>query len=623
MRRWLVFAAAPIAVGLSLFHLYTAYFGVLVALLQRSIHLMVVMFLVYLLYPLSERHKDHPLIIAADLLCAAASVVCIGYITFNYEYVINREGLASPVSPVEYWLGLLTFFFLLDAVRRAAGWPLATVTLTSILYAMAGSYMPGMLAHRGWSMSHLIAYLYFDQEGIFGIPLGISATYAALYILFGAFLNITGAGQFFIDLACSLAGKSHGGPAKIAVLSSAFFGSVSGTPVANVYGTGSFTIPMMIRLGYQRHFAGAVEAAASTGGALMPPVMGAAVFLMADITGIPYVNIAFAAIIPAVLYFLSVGLMVHFEAVRLGLTGLPDEEVPPLRQSLRNIHLIIPLVGLVYILVAGFTAFRAAFIAILLCIGVSFVRKETRLTPSGAWEALRKGGEDVILIATATASAGIIIGVVALTGFALRFTSLVLSLSEVTLIFPLVLTMAACLILGVGMPSAASYIIVAALAVPALIDLGVPTLAAHLFAYYFAVLANVTPPVCMAAYAAASVAGAPMLRTGVTASKLALTGFLVPYMFVYGPALLLKGGITEIIWSTLTALVGIFSLSASLEGWWLHRANMAERALLMGAAFSLIKPGLWTDGLGFTMFAIVLAWQLITRQKTHRAPVHT
>lgn len=622
MRRWLVFAAAPIAVGLSLFHLYTAYFGVLVALLQRSIHLTVVMFLIYLLYPLSQRHKDHPLVIAADLLCAAASVVCIGYIVYNFNYVVNREGLASPVSPAEYWLGVFTFLFLLDAVRRVTGWPLAAVTLAAILYALAGPYMPGMLAHRGWSMRHLVAYLYLDQEGIFGIPLGISATYAALYILFGAFLNVTGAGQFFIDLACSLAGKSHGGPAKIAVLSSAFFGSVSGTPVANVYGTGSFTIPMMIRLGYKRHFAGAVEAAASTGGALMPPVMGAAVFLMADITGIPYVNIAFSAIIPAVLYFLSVGLMVHYEAVRLGLAGLPDEEVPPLRQSLRNIHLIIPLVGLVYVLVAGFTAFRAAFIAILLSIGVSFFRKETRLTPRGTWEALQKGGQDVLLIATATAASGIIIGVVALTGFALRFTSLILSLSQVTLIFPLFLTMAACLILGVGMPSAASYIIVAALAVPALIDLGVSTLSAHLFAYYFAVLANVTPPVCMAAYAAASVANAPMLRTGVSASKLALTGFLVPFMFVYGPALLLKGEILEIAWSTLTALIGIFSLATSLEGWLLHRANLAERILLLAAALSLIQPGIWTDGLGFTMFGAALACQWLTKPKNLDSPAH-
>jgi len=614
MRKWMLLAAAPIAVGLSLFHLYTGYFGVLVALLQKSVHLQVVMALVFLLRPLSERHKDHPLVIAADLLLLAVSMVVFGYVTFQYEYIISREGLASPVSPTEYAFGVAAFLILLEAVRRCAGWPLSAVTGLALIYAMTGPYLPGILAHRGWSMHHLIAYLYLDQEGIFGLPLGISATYAALYILFGAFLGATGAGQFFIDLACSMAGKSRGGPAKIAVISSALFGSVSGTPVANVYGTGAFTIPMMVRLGYRPHFAGAVEATASTGGAFMPPVMGAAVFIMADIAGIPYATIAFSALIPAVLYFFAVGLMVHFEAVRAGLQGLPDKEVPPFRKSLRNLHLLIPLVGLVYALVAGYTAFWAAFVAIVLSAAVSFVRAETRLTWRKTWDALEKGGTDMLLIATATAAAGIIVGVVGLTGLPLRFTSLVLSYGEATLVLPLILTMVACLVLGVGMPAAAAYIIVASLAVPAIIDLGVPILAAHLFAYYFAVLANVTPPVAMAAFAGASVARAPMMRTAVTASKLALTGFLVPYLFVYGPSLLMTGNAATILWSSLTALCGVFTLSAALEGWLLGRANLLERALLIGAAFSLIKAGVWTDTIGFALFAAAFAWQLRYRK---------
>lgn len=610
MRKWMLLAAAPVAVGLSLFHLYTGYFGVLVALLQKSIHIQAVMALVFLMRPLSERHKDHPLVIATDLLLLVASMVAFGYVTFHYEYIISREGLASPVSASEYAMGVAAILLLLEAVRRCAGWPLSAVTGLALVYAMTGPYLPGILAHRGWSVYHLIAYLYLDQEGIYGLPLGISATYAALYILFGAFLGATGAGQFFIDLACSLAGKSRGGPAKIAVISSALFGSVSGTPVANVYGTGSFTIPMMMRLGYRPYFAGAVEATASTGGAFMPPVMGAAVFIMADITGIPYASIAFSALIPAVLYFLAVGLMVHFEAVRLGLRGLPEDEVPPFRKSLRNLHLIIPLVGLVYTLVAGYTAFWAAFVAIVLSAAVSFVRSETRLTLKSTWNALEKGGKDMMLIATATAAAGIIIGVVGLTGFALRFTSIILSFGEGTLVLPLILTMVACLVLGVGMPAAAAYIIVASLAVPALIDLGVPVLAAHLFGYYFAVLANVTPPVAMAAFAGASVAGASMMRTSVTASKLALTGFLVPYLFVYGPSLLMQGTVGTILWSSLTALVGVFSLTAALEGWLLGRANLVERVLLAGAAFSLIKAGIWTDTVGFALFAAAFAWQL-------------
>ena len=596
------------AVGLSLFHLYTGYFGVLVALLQRSIHLMLAMVLVFLLRPLSERHKDHPLVVASDAALAVASVVCIGYVTLNYDYVVNRVGLASPISPAEFALGVGTFALILEAARRVAGWPLAVVTLIALLYALFGAYLPGLLGHRGWNLRLLISYLYLDQEGIFGIPLGVSATYAALFILFGSFLNATGTGKFFLDLASFVAGGTRGGPAKIAVLSSALFGSVSGSPVANVYATGSFTIPMMQRLGYRPWFAGAVEAAASTGGAIMPPVMGAVAFLMADITGIPYAHIALSAVLPAILYYFAVGLMVHLEAVKTGLVGLPRSELPTLKQILPNVYLMIPIVGLIVILSRGFTAFRAAFIAIVLAIGVGLVRKENRSWRK-ALDALDRGGRDMCLIAMATAASGIIIGVVSLTGLGLRFTSLILSFSQASLIFPLFLTMVSCLILGMGMPAAPAYIIVAALAIPSLMQLGVSALAAHLFAFYFAVLSNVTPPVAMAAYAGAGIAGAPMMRTGVTASKIAFTGFLVPFLFVYGPALLLQGSLLEIVWASVTALLGVVCLSAALEGWLLGPAMWYERVVLLAAAVTLIKPGLATDGFGLAGFALIAVFQ--------------
>ena len=609
MRKRLAGVAVVISIALSLFHLYTGYFGVLVALLQRSVHLLLTMVLVFLLYPASKRHEDHPAVVALDVLLALGSVVCIGYVAGNYDYVVNREGLASPVSDGELLLGMATFALILEGLRRVAGWPLVLVTLSALVYTWAGPYLPGLLAHRGWSWRLIVASMYLDQDAIFGVPLGVSATYAALFILFGSFLNITGAGRFFIDLACSVAGGTRGGPAKIAVLSSALFGSVSGSPVANVYGTGSFTIPMMIRLGYKRAFSAAVEAAASTGGAIMPPVMGAVAFLMADITGIPYASIALSAALPAVLYYFAVGLMVHYEAVKEDLKGLPPEEIPSGRQVMRNLYLAIPLVGLVYTLSSGFTAFRAAFIAVVLSIAVSFIRKETRLTPGKALEALDQGGKDMVLIALTTAASGIIIGMVALTGLALRFTSLVLSFSGAGLIFPMGLTMVACLILGMGMPAAPAYIIVAALAIPSLIELGVSTLAAHMFAFYFAVLSNVPPPVAMAAYAAASIAGSPMLRTGMIASKLAFTGFLVPFLFVYGPALLLKGSVPEIIWASLTSVLGVICLASGLQGWMLGPATWLERAILVGAAFALIKPGLVTDALGLAGFALVYALQ--------------
>ena len=382
-----------------------------------------------------------------------------------------------------------------------------------------------------------------------------------------------------------------------------------GYGVGDVSASGVFTIPLMKSLGYRPHFAGAVEATASTGGALMPPVMGAIAFLMADITGIPYASIALAAALPALLYYLAVGLMVHYEAVREDLKGLPADEIPGFRQIVRNLYLAIPLVGLIYTLSAGFTAFRAAFIAIVLSVGVSFCRKETRLTPKKAWEALDGGGRDMILIALTTAASGIIIGAVSLTGLALRFTSLVLSFSEAGLIFPLGLTMVSCLILGMGMPAAPAYIIVASLAVPSLIQLGVSTLAAHMFAFYFAVLSNVTPPVAMAAYAGASISGGPMMRTGVIASKLASTGFLVPFLFVYGPPLLLKGSVTEVVWASVTAVFGVLCLASGLQGWLLAHATWLERAVLVVSAAALIKPGLKTDLLGFAGLSLVIVLQ--------------
>jgi len=623
MRKHLARFCVVVSVSLSLFHLYTGYFGVLVALLQRSVHLLLTMVLVFLLYPASKRHENHPAVVALDVLLALGSVVCIGYVAGNYDYVVNREGLASAVSGGELALGLATFALILEGLRRVAGWPLVLVTLCALLYTWGGPYLPGLLAHRGWSWNLIVAAMYLDQEAIFGVPLGVSATYAALFILFGSFLNITGAGRFFIDLACSVAGGSRGGPAKIAVLSSALFGSVSGSPVANVYGTGSFTIPMMMRLGYRPAFAAAVEAAASTGGAIMPPVMGAVAFLMADITGIPYASIALSAALPAILYYFAVGLMVHYEAIRADLKGLPPEDIPSGRKVLANLYLAIPLVGLVYTLSAGYTAFRAAFIAVVLSVAVSFLRKETRLTPAKAIEALDKGGRDMILIALTTAASGIIIGAVGLTGLALRFTSLVLSFSDAGLIFPLALTMVACLILGMGMPAAPAYIIVAALAIPSLIQLGVSTLAAHMFAFYFAVLSNVTPPVAMAAYAGASIAGSPMFRTGVIASKLAFTGFLIPFLFVYGPPLLLKGSVPEILWASLTAILGVVCLASGLQGWMLGPVSWLKRPILIVSAVALIKPGIVTDGIGLGGFALVLGlqWVKYRRRRALTSPL--
>lgn len=598
---------SAIAITFSVFQLYTATFGVLDAQLQRAVHLGFGLALVYLLYPSRKswsRTRVHPLDVVLAILGAASPA----YIVLEYKELVLRSGTVTTPDLV---IGLLGILLVVEATRRVVGIPMVTVVLCFIAYAFAGPYMPGVLAHRGLTLSQLVSHLYFTTEGIFGIPLGVSSTFIFLFILFGAYLESTGLGKFFIDLANSIAGWASGGPAKVAVLSSGLMGTVSGSSVANVVGTGSLTIPMMKKLGYHKNFAGAVEAAASTGGQLMPPVMGAAAFLMAEFVGVPYIDIVKAAVIPALLYFTGVWLGVHFEAKRNNLKGLPREQLPKFsRLFLERGHLALPLVIIVYLLVSGYTPMRAALVAIVLSIVCSALRKSTRMKPVEIVRGLDKGARNVLSVLVACASAGIVIGVVTKTGVGLKLASGLLTLSGGLLLPTLFFTMITAIVLGMGVPTTANYVITSTIAAPAIIQMGVPVLAAHMFVFYFGIIADVTPPVALAAFAGAGIAGGNALRTGINASKLAIAAFIIPYMFVLSPVILMIDATAgTLILTTITAIIGMVALSSALIGYLADTCRPYERLLLIAGGLMMIKPGMMTDLAGFALFAVILLSQ--------------
>ena len=604
---------AAIAIAFSVFQLYTATFGVLDAQLQRAVHLGFGLALVYLLYPTRKswsRTKLHPF----DLLLAILGAAAPAYILIEYNQLVMRSGLVTTPDLV---VGILGILLVVEATRRVVGIPMVTVVLLFLAYAFAGPYMPGVLAHRGLTLSQLVGHLFFTTEGIFGIPLGVSSTFIFLFILFGAYLESTGLGKFFIDLANSIAGWASGGPAKVAVLSSGLMGTVSGSSVANVVGTGSLTIPMMKKLGYHKNFAGAVEAAASTGGQLMPPVMGAAAFLMAEFVGVPYIDIVKAAVIPALLYFTGVWLGVHFEAKRSNLKGLPREQLPKMSRLLvERGHLAIPLVVIVYLLVTGYTPMRAALVAIVLSIICSALRKSTRMKPIEIVRGLDKGARNVLSVLVACASAGIVIGVVTKTGVGLKLASGLLTLSGGMLLPTMFFTMITAIVLGMGVPTTANYVITSTIAAPAIIQMGVPVLAAHMFVFYFGIIADVTPPVALAAFAGAGIAGGNALRTGVNAAKLAIAAFIIPYMFVLSPVILMiDATIPGLIVTTVTAIIGMIALSSALIGYLADNCRIYERILLIAGGLLLIDPGTVTDLTGIAIFAIVLFFQLGRKKK--------
>ncbi len=606
---------SALAIAFSVFQLYTAIFGVLDAQLQRAVHLGFGLALIYLLYPTRQswKNKLHPV----DFVLAVLGAAAPGYIVYAYNELVLRSGVVNTVDLI---IGVIGILLVIEATRRVVGIPMVVVVCVFIVYAFAGPYMPGILAHRGLTPSQLISHLFYTTEGIFGIPLGVSSTFIFLFILFGAYLESTGLGRFFIDLANAIAGWASGGPAKVAVLSSGLMGTVSGSSVANVAGTGCFTIPMMKKLGYEKEFAGAVEAAASTGGQLMPPIMGAAAFLMAEFVGVPYLDVVKAAAIPALLYFAGVWLGVHFEAKRMNLKGIPRSELPKVGTILKERgHLAFPLIAIIYLLVAGYTPMRAALFAIFLSIVAACLRKSTRMTPGEVIDGLVKGAKAVLGVLVACASAGIIIGIVTKTGVGLKLASGLLQLSGGMLLPTMFFTMITSIILGMGVPTTANYVITSTIAAPAMIQMGVPTLAAHMFVFYFGIIADITPPVALAAYAGSAIAKGNPLMTGVKASKLAIAAFIIPYVFVLSPVLLMIDATTgTLAAAAVTAVLGMVALSSSMIGYLADNCSKPERLLLFVGGLLMIQPGAVTDMIGAAIFIAILMLQ-IKRKRSKKA----
>ena len=592
-----------------------------------------------------------------DLGLAALSLACVAYMFIYYGYITERFPTAHPLFTMDLVMGTVLVVLVLEATRRTLGMALPLLSLGFILYALVGPWLPGPLRHKGLTYEILIDQTIFTSEGLFGIPLGVAASYVILFIIFGAFLEKSGAGQFFMNFANSIAGAQRGGPGKVAVVSSSMFGTISGSAVANVMVDGWLTIPMMKRTGFKPEAAAAVEAVASTGGQIMPPVMGAASFVMAEFLGIPYSHVMLAAAIPAIFYYGALFAAIHFNAGRNGLRGLPKEELPSLKRIMfEQGHLLAPVVTIFLLLLEGFTATYAALVATTVVVyawllgrwvwvymAVGVVLWVTNIMSPWAWgvvavtgighillrpqgpararhfvttdapRALRDGAIQTVPVAMATAAAGIMIGIILQTGLAIRFTSFLVEFAGGQLFIALVITMIAAVILGTALPTTPAYIMLAALLIPALIKLGVPPIAAHMFAFYFGCLSAVTPPECLAVYAAASISRCSVWKAGWQACKFAAAGFIVPFFFVYYPALLFQGAWTEIAQALVSGGIGVIALAASLEGYWLRTASWFERGLFMAAAFLLIDPRLVTDLVGLMLLVFALALQKLRR----------
>ena len=604
---WQYWVVAGIALAASLFHLYTAAFGLLPAMYQRAVHWMFMGSLVFLLYPATKsRPKDK--IDIWDWAFAGMIVAGCLNILLNWDAIAMREGM--PIAS-DIYIGIMMVVLVIEGGRRAMGWPLPIVAILATLYALFGPYFPGILGHGGFPIEELAPFQYLRTDGIFGVPLGVSASFIFLFVLFGAILSVSGAGQFFIDLSLALTGRSQGGPGKAAVVASGLMGTVSGSSVANAVTTGAFTIPLMKKAGFSPAFSGAVVAASSTGGQVMPPVMGAAAFIMAQFLGISYWDIVVAAAIPATLYFISIIAMVHFRAGKLGIKNLSEETAPRVGRVLKEgWHLLLPIITLVVFLALGYSAVKAVFWSIILMVAVSWLGKpEYRMTPKRIFDALISGGMGAIEVASACACSGLVIGVIGITGVGLAFSSFVISLSGGVLPMALFLTMIGSIILGMGVPTTAQYIITSTLAAPALFQMGVPLMSAHLFCLYFGVLADVTPPVALATYAAAGIARSNAIKTGFTALITAMAGFLVPYMFIYNSHLLFQGNIFQIIFSFGTALMAIIGLAAAVQGYYFSVLSIFERVFLLAVPFLLIVPNIYTDILGLVILVGVFLLQ--------------
>ena len=628
-RKLVKLALVVISIAMALYHMWAIAFGASEALLFRGTHLLFALVLVFLLYRVSSKSEEmelaassaHPaevprtsLPTLADYVLLILAATPILYLFVNYDYIVNRIFYIDDLTPTDMVMGVLMTVMVLEATRRVIGWALP---ITAIVFLVYGLFIARLEPMR------LLDQLYMTTEGIFGIPLSVSASYVLIFVLFGSFMERTGTGQLFMDFAMALTGHTAGGPGKVSVVSSSLFGTISGSAVANVMVDGPISIPLMKRSGFPPHFAAGVEATASTGGQIMPPIMGAAAFVMAEFLAVSYGQVVIWAVIPAILYYVACFAAVHFEAKRRGLVGLPRAELPHLGEVMRvRGHLFIPVLLILTVMYSGYSAPLAALVGTLACFPVAALRRSTRgyVNWPNVMEAFVDGARNALGVATACASAGIVIGVVTLSGLGIVFTQFVTHLSQDTLLLALVLTMLAGIVLGMGMPTTPAYIIMTALLVPAIIKLGVIPPAAHMFAFYFAVLSAITPPVALAVFAAAGIAKSDLWTSGWAAVKIGAAGFIVPFMVIYEPALLMIGDWPAIIGAFVTASCGILLFAAGLHGFLITRTTHWQRAVLVVAGLLLIDPGLVTDIIGAALALVVIVSQLAARRAAAIVP---
>ncbi len=585
----------------SLFAMYTSGFGLFSALTQRSIHWIFMIVPIFLLIPL--RAKDKGKVSPLDFMLALLALVSSIYLTLTWEN--NAMRILDP-SLIETIMGIIMILIVLEATRRSMGMSMTIIAIISLVYAYFGPYFPGLLKHKGFGIVSLVSYLYSTTEGIFGLPMGVSATYIIIFVLFGSFLAKSGAGQLFVDLSLAATGRARSGPALTTIFSNALMGIISGSPVANVVTTGAFTLPLLKKTNYPMVEGAALLAVAATGSMFTPPVMGAGAFMIADYIGIDYGKVVLAAIIPATLFYISLIAYADICAARSNLRGLTSEELPDWKQSLaKQGHLLIPIILLIYFIVIGWSAIKTAFWCIILIMAISWLKKGTRMNFKQITDALVSGSRDNLSIAAACAAAGIIVGVVSATGLGVKFSSVLISLSQSNPILALILTMVAALILGMGLPPTAVYIILAALTIPSLISMNINEMAAHFFVFYFSCVGAITPPVALAAYSSAAIAKTDPFITGWTAFRMGLVAYIIPFIFVYNPVLLMQeaNGL-EIFISFVTAAIGVILLTFAIEGFIRRKLSIIGRMVYAVAAIMLMIPGLTTDLMGIALVAI-------------------
>lgn len=597
-----------LAVSLTLFQLYVGLFGTIQSQKQGAIHLGTALGIIFLLFPVkSGLQKVQKTVPWYDVILAFLAMYVTYHKVFFFDSLISSRVMGY--GPIDIALSIIGILLLLEATRRTIGLPIVVVASVMILYALLGNHIPTqILSHAGSSISKLATNLWYKESGVFGTPIQISVKFIFLFLFFGVMLVHTNIGKFFNDIAFALTGRFTGGTAKAAVAASALQGMVSGSSVGNTVASGSFTIPMMKRSGFKPEFAAATEAAASTGGQIMPPLMGAAAFIMMEYLGVPFSTIMLAAVVPAVLYFSGIFIGTHFEAKKLGIYGLPKSELPSFKKlMIRNGYMLLPLVIIVGTILNGSTPQRAAIFGIASAFIISFIRKETRLTFRQIVEVFEQGARVALPVIAAVATAGIIAGVVSITGLGSKFASGIIALSGDSLLLALFFTMIACLILGMGLPTTANYVVTATIAAPALINgFGVEPIAVHMFVFYFGIVADITPPVCLAAYAGAGIARANPFKTGVTAVKLAIAAFIIPYIFMLNPILVLVDvTIVKLIIAIITALLGMAAISSSLIGFFVRKSKVWEGFILFAAGLLLVIPELASSLTGISLLVIV------------------